>query len=85
MSLDERLLARIRAEYREMPGLRLTLPQACRLWQLAPEPCHALLDRLVSERVLHRMQDGSYISFPSTRQVKATLPAEDENPIHRRG
>src|SRR5437867_4466585 len=30
------LLIRIRAEYREMPGLKLTLPQARRLWQLDP-------------------------------------------------
>ena len=31
---SKNLYARIRAEYREMPGLRLTLPQASRLFSL---------------------------------------------------
>jgi hypothetical protein len=30
------LLARIRAEYRDMPGLCLTAAQAARLWDLTP-------------------------------------------------
>jgi hypothetical protein len=28
-------VARVRGEYCEMPGLRLTISQACRLWQVA--------------------------------------------------
>lgn len=39
--------ARIRSEYREMPGLRLTLPQAARFFGLEPASCARVLDRLV--------------------------------------
>ena len=31
---DPRLLQRIHGEYMEMPGLRLTIAQACRLWNV---------------------------------------------------
>jgi len=45
-----RLLAlRIRREYEEMPGMHLTLQQACRLWGLGPDLCTALLNALVRE------------------------------------
>ena len=45
---DERQLCeRIRAEFREMPGLRLTLPQASRLFSLEPERCGRVLAALV--------------------------------------
>ena len=42
------LHARIRAEYREMPGLSLTLSQAARLFNLEPTQCACVLDSLVS-------------------------------------
>src|SRR5256885_1886520 len=35
----ESLDARVRGEYREMPGLHLTCAQACRLWQLDAIEC----------------------------------------------
>lgn len=76
MALDDRLVARIRGEYEEMPGLRLTVAQACRLWQVDAATCVAILDRLVAECYLHRTHDGAYAAFPSTRArtAKATLP-----------
>ena len=37
---------RVRAEFVEMPGLELTLPQAVRLWGLAPDDCRHVLDAL---------------------------------------
>src|SRR5713226_5303881 len=43
MSSPELLAARIRGEYREMPGLRLTFAQACRLWQVDAGACHTVL------------------------------------------
>lgn len=46
-ALDERLLQRIRAEYRERPELRLTAQQATRLWNLDASTCGQLLDALV--------------------------------------
>src|SRR5688572_16418157 len=56
--ISEDLVRRVRGEFYEMPGLRLTFAQACRLWQLDERTCAAILDRLVGERVLHRSTDG---------------------------
>ena len=41
------LLRRIRGEFREMPGLALTLGQAQRMWDLERHECERLLDDLV--------------------------------------
>ncbi len=54
------LLRRIKAEYIEMPGLRLTAAQAGRLWGLDGPVCLDLLERLISERFLQRRPDGTY-------------------------
>jgi hypothetical protein len=59
---------RIRLEYREMPGLRLTFAQACRLWQLDESSCREALLALEREQVLRRMRDGSFIALPRPRQ-----------------
>jgi hypothetical protein len=63
----ETLLARIRAEYREMPGLRLTLVQACRLWQVDAATCTRVLRALIEEGFLIGRQDGTFIALPTTR------------------
>jgi hypothetical protein len=72
----ESLIARIRGEYSEMPGLRLTFAQACRLWQLDGSTCEMLLDQLVRETFLLRTLDGAYIALPSTprAQAKGRMP-----------
>ena len=44
---DSVVHARIRSEYQEMPGLRLTLPQAARLFGLKPDNCERVLNTLV--------------------------------------
>lgn len=46
------LSQRIRAEYAEMPCLRLTLPQASRFWNVDRETCLAALDLLVAQGFL---------------------------------
>jgi len=43
------LVARVHGEFSEMPGLRLTLEQACRLRQLEVSVCETLLGHLVRE------------------------------------
>ena len=48
----ERIVYRIREEFREMPGLRLTPAQATRLWGLEPATCTAVIDRLVATAYL---------------------------------
>ena len=72
------LLDRIRGEFREMPGLRLTVPQAERLWQLGHDDCETALDALVQEGFLGITEDGTYVALPITarvrlRQLKAGL------------
>ncbi len=58
-SIDE-LLARVRGEYFEMPGLQLTEAQARRLWGLDKTTCRQLLTRLLDARFLARTRDGRY-------------------------
>lgn len=55
-----RLLDRIRSEYREMPGLRLTLEQAARLWSLPHAICERLFAELEQQGFLRRLTDGAY-------------------------
>jgi hypothetical protein len=55
------LLRVIQAEYREMPGLHLTRPQAQRLWGLDATTCAAMFDLLVANRYLRRNHRGQYI------------------------
>jgi hypothetical protein len=50
--IDPRLLQRIRSEFTEMPGLRLTVAQASRLWNTDVATSVALLDALVELRFL---------------------------------
>ena len=50
--IDATVHTRIRAEYREMPGMRLTSPQAARLFNLEPASCVRVLDALVSDGIL---------------------------------
>ena len=56
----EQMLTQIRGEYVEMPGLRLTLPQARRLWGLDERTCVQLLESLVDASFLRRTVDGKY-------------------------
>ena len=51
----------IRAEYREVPGLRLTKPQVQDLWALDPRVCDALLIALVDAGFLRRTSDDAYV------------------------
>jgi hypothetical protein len=53
------LYARIEAEFREMPGLTLTLPQAARLFNLVPPRCERVLGALLCAGLLVR-HDGMY-------------------------
>ena len=44
---DPELHLRVLAEFREMPGLRLTLTQAARLFDIEPTQCKRVLGTLV--------------------------------------
>ena len=59
------MLTRIRAEYLEMPGLRLTLQQAQRLCGVERTMCQMVLDVLVDEKFLCVKSDGHYARLTS--------------------
>ena len=46
---DPDLQVRIRAEFRELPGMKLTLAQAARLFHAEPTRCEQALGGLVAE------------------------------------
>jgi hypothetical protein len=50
--VDAALEERIRVEFSEMPGLKLTLPQACKLFSVERCRCERALDDLVHEGAL---------------------------------
>jgi hypothetical protein len=55
------VLHRAVAEYIEMPGLSLTAAQMQRLWSIGPADCNALVDVLVSAKLIRRCANGTYV------------------------
>ena len=51
---------RVRGEFREMPGLALTLAQAGRLWSLDAVSCNEVLAELVEAGFLSQRADGAF-------------------------
>ena len=66
------VLRRVRGEYTEMPGLRLTSAQAQRLWGLDRASCDALLSALVDAKFLFKTSDGAFMRIEHAHSVKAT-------------
>ena len=59
---DWELSERVRGEYREMPGLQLTLAQASRLWNT---------DLIVSRHVLDALVDTAFLRRSGAHYVRA--------------
>jgi hypothetical protein len=57
----EPVLERIRGEYHESPGLRLTHWQFQRLWNLDPDQARTVIDQLVQTRFLRGARDGTFV------------------------
>jgi hypothetical protein len=55
------LLHRIRSEFIEMPGLRLTPAQAARLWGMERHTSERILDGLALAGFLSRTREGAYL------------------------
>ena len=53
-------MQRIRSEFAEMPGLRLTREQAMRLWSLPEETCERIFVELQRAGFLRRLENGAY-------------------------
>jgi hypothetical protein len=60
------MMRRIRGEFLEMPGLRLTRQQAQRLWRLDQTACDAVLGALVEARFLAQTRDGAFVRDEGT-------------------
>jgi hypothetical protein len=56
-----RLLHRVRGEFLEMPGLRLTTAQAARLWAVDRQTSERILDGLTMAGFLFRDREGAYL------------------------
>ena len=54
---------RVRADFLEMPGLELTVPQAVRLWSLGMDDCRHVLDALV---------DAGFLKWTTKRTIVLT-------------
>lgn len=65
------LVDRVRADFVEMPGLELTLPQAGRLWNVEVDDCRRVLDALADagflkwtpRRTVIRTGQGPFVGF----------------------
>jgi hypothetical protein len=71
-STEHHLVQRIKSEFLEMPGLRLTRPQAKRLWGLDDDSCSAALALLVDAQFLFETRDGAFMRIEHA-QAKASL------------
>jgi aspartyl-tRNA synthetase len=57
----EAMVWRVRAEFLEMPGLRLTFAQAMRLWGLDEPDCQRVIDRLIDMCFLQKTSSGEVV------------------------
>ena len=55
----EAVLRRVRAEFVEMPGLRLTPAQATRFWGLEQEVCRTVINALIDASFLRWTPSGA--------------------------
>jgi len=55
------LMERVQAEYVEMPGLSVTLPQAQRLWAVDQRTCAEVFSRLIRSGMLRMTTKGRFV------------------------
>jgi hypothetical protein len=55
------LMERVQAEYTEMPGLSVTLPQAQRLWAVDQRTCTEAFSRLLKSGALRMTTKGRFV------------------------
>jgi hypothetical protein len=65
---DSWLTDRVIAEYLEMPGLNLTVPQASRLWNVDPMTCEHVLDELTEAGFLCKSRN-TYVRMDAGRRA----------------
>jgi hypothetical protein len=72
----QEVVRRIRGEFLEMPDLRLTSAQACRLWRLDETACDAVLGALVDARFLEKTRDGAFVRRDGSSPVESTASGD---------
>jgi hypothetical protein len=82
--IDQIVLERLRAEYMEMPEMKLRAEQVQRLCGIDQTMCAQILEDLVSAGFLCRRPDGTYVrvaegKFPLPRPAKAGLSPASGN------
>jgi len=65
--MEHGTIERVKAEFLEMPGLRLTANQVHRLCGIERTQCVAVLDVLVREKFLCEKRDGTYARLTEGR------------------
>ena len=80
----QRTLQRLRGEFLEMPGLRLTASQAQRLCGVDPAICKAILDALVEAKFLCINRDGSYGRLTDGERVRSAPASVRDRATARR-
>ena len=55
------LVQRVKAEFNEMPGLRLTVPEATRLWGMERTLCLTVVEALVRTSFLRWGHGGTIV------------------------
>lgn len=73
-------IERIRGEYLEMPGLRLTLPQAQRLCGVERALCEAVLNTLVETKFLAVSPNGVYARLSDGEPSRRRMAKMDSHP-----
>jgi hypothetical protein len=61
-ALSPDVVRRVLAEFGEMPGLKLTVPQAQKLWGLDRPTCERLIDNLTESGLLVRTRGDSVMA-----------------------
>ena len=79
--MHQRTIERLRSEFLEMPGLRLTAGQVHRFCGVEANACAVALDELVQEKFLLRKADGTYARM--TDGVVRRKPAKADLPVKR--
>lgn len=57
----EAIVRRVRAEFAEMPGLKLTLSDAALLWGLEPAACEAVVKTLLATAFIRQTASGAIV------------------------
>lgn len=76
MGVSPGLLERIRGEFLEMPGLKLTPAQACRLWNANEAVCREALGALIAEGFLLQTPSGAFIAVPSAAKMAKAIAVD---------